>query len=179
MSSSAIDAEFRWLAFPRWAAILWLAWPRSKRQLTDLVVIVALLSSVRNGLCFTGRPHPRPALKLLLSHLPYSHPKDGRRTVNSPVDLQRIPQIRMAALIERTVQANARLDRQHLAMPIYFSHRLSMRPFLVFSAMNIVLRVHLPQSRFRCPTLLQLSLSLRTGDVRYNTGALADPRIIN
>ncbi len=179
MSSSAIDAEFRRHAFPRRAAILWLACPRCKRQLTDLVVIVALQSSVRNKLCFSRRPHPRPALKLLLRRFANPHPKDGRRTVNSPVDLQRIPQIRMAAFIERTVQSNARLDRQHLALPIYFSHRLSMHPFLRLSAMNIVLRVHLPQSRFRCPTLLQLSLSPRTGDVRYNTGALADPRIIN
>lgn len=178
MSSSAIGAEFRRHAFPRRVAILWLAWPQCERQLTDLVVVIAFESSIRHGLCFSRRPHPRPTLKLLLRRLPYSHPKDGRRTVNSPVDLQRIPQIRMAALIKRTVQSNARLDRQHLSMPIYFSHRLSMHPFLGFSAMNIVLRVHLPQSRFRCPTLLQLSLSFRTGNVRYNTGALADRRMI-
>src|SRR5499425_2851864 len=119
VTAFAVDRKRRWNTTPRRRCLFHnLAY--SIFQIADLVELNSLQTRIGNRECFAGDGITHLELVFGVRAFPHANEKFSDLTPNVAAHPERVTQIRVTALIERTAQSNPRLHGSQHTVPGYF-----------------------------------------------------------
>jgi len=124
VTAFAVDRKRRWNTTPRWRC-LFHNLTHSIFQIADLVEPNGLQTRIGNRQCFAGDGITPLELVLGTPAFPHADEKFSGLTPNVAAHPERVTQIRVTALTERTAQSNPRLHGSQKTVPGYFLNCIS------------------------------------------------------
>src|SRR5215468_6496315 len=119
VTALAVDRKRRWNTTPRWRRCLFRSLTCSTFQI-GLVELNGLQTRIGNRQCFAGDGITHLELVFGVRAFPNANEKFSDLTPNVAAHLERVTQIRVSTLIERTAQSNPRLHGSQHTVPGYF-----------------------------------------------------------
>src|SRR5882762_9419543 len=127
VTAFAVDRKRRWNTTPRWRRCLFRNLTYSIFQIADLVELNGLQTRIGNRKCFAGDGITHLELVFGVRAFPHANEKFSDLTPNVAAHPERVTQIGVTALIERTAQSNPRLHASQHTVPGYFSTAFLLR----------------------------------------------------
>src|SRR5215470_8408150 len=115
----------RWNTTPRWRRCLFRNLMYSLFQIADLIELNGLQTRIGKRQCFAGDGITHLELVFGVRAFPHANEKFSDLTPNVAAHSERVTQIRVTALIERTAQSNPRLHGSQKTVPGYFLNCIS------------------------------------------------------
>ncbi len=125
VTAFAVDRKRRWNTTPRWRRCLFRDLTCSIFQIADLVELNGLQTRIANRKCFAGDGITHLELVFGVRAFPHANENFSDLTPNVAAHPERVTQIRVTALIERTAQSNPRLHASQHTVPGYFLNCIS------------------------------------------------------
>jgi hypothetical protein len=125
VTAFAVDRKRRWNTTPRWRRCLFRNLTYSIFQIADLVELNGLQTRIGNRRCFAGDGITHLELVFGVRAFRHANEKFSDLTPNVATHPERVTQIRVTALIERTAQSNPRLHASQHTVPGYFLNCIS------------------------------------------------------